>query len=37
MLRELQLCCAVLYIDNKTIFGPYINQHLIDLGEFFRD
>ena len=32
---ELQPRCAVVYIDNITIFSPSFRQQLIDLGEVF--
>ena len=36
MLGDLQLRCAVVYIDNITIFSPSLGQHLINLGEVFK-
>ena len=35
MLGDLQPKCAVVYIDNITIFSPSMGQHIIDLGEVF--
>ena len=35
-LGNLQPRCAVVYIDNITIFSPSLGQHLIDLGEIFK-
>ena len=36
MLGSLQPRCAVVYIDNNTIFSPSLKQHLQDLREVFE-
>ena len=36
MLGNLQPRCAVVYIDNITIFSPSLGQHLIDLSKIFK-
>ena len=36
MLGSLQPRCAVVYIDNITIFSPLLKQHLQDLREVFE-
>ena len=36
MLGELQPRCAVVYINDITIFSPSLCEHLIDLGEVFK-
>ena len=36
MLGSLQPKCAVVYIDNITIFSPLLKQHLQDLREVFE-
>ena len=37
MLGGLQPRCAVVYIDNITIFSPLLKQHLQDLREVFKN
>ena len=36
MLGDLQPRCAVVYINDITIFSPSMDQHLVDLGEVFK-
>ena len=36
MLGDLQPRCAVVYIDDITIFSPSLDQHLVDLGKAFK-
>ena len=36
MLGDLQPRCAVVYINDITIFSPLMDQHLVDLGEVFK-
>ena len=36
ILGDLQPRCAVVYIDNVTIFSPTLEQHLEDMDEVLR-
>ena len=36
MLRTLQPQCAVVYINDITIFSPSMKQHFVDLGDVFK-